>query len=75
MTYLPPTIAIGGLDGNLVACLLGENQIFTGFGLHQRGHTCLGNIKVSYSLNPQHFFGCIKPEDVKWSNHPATIPD
>jgi hypothetical protein len=69
MAYLPLTIAIGGLDGNLVACLLGENQIFTGCGLRQRGHTCLGNVKVSYSLNPQHFIGYIKPEDIKASNH------
>ena len=26
MTYLPPTIAIGGLDGNLLACFLSEAQ-------------------------------------------------
>jgi hypothetical protein len=31
--------------------------------------TCLGNAKVSYRLNPQHFIGYIKPENTKGSNH------
>ena len=26
---------------------------------------CLGSLKVSYSLNPQHAIGFINPEDVK----------
>jgi hypothetical protein len=30
MAYSSPTIAIGWLDGNFMACLLAENQIFTG---------------------------------------------